>query len=163
MNILSILRVSFILVQLRYGEVLVGSGNLGPTQNYGGVYGVDVNRDGFVDAFMNRNSGGSPWFATYISNGANGSFLTRLESDTRARHGMNNLVGDFNGDNIGDVLVLSYAVASATPLLWLGQANATWNVLDTVGFPLMYWGTSAMADFNIDGYADVAACYNGLQ
>lgn len=136
-----------------------------PTAIWGAVFGQpgdipvvgDVNGDGYADFGVYRVSGGvGTW---YILSGTNGQPTAMYGVQHGGWAGDVPLIGDFNGDGYGDLVI--YRVVSGV---------GTWYALNsTNGQQIPWaWGTQygttgdipVTGDFNGDGYADFGVYRN---
>ena len=146
-------------------EVLLGNGNgtfgagtaFAAGGNTSAVAVADVNRDGKLDVVC----ASSTHVAVLLGNG-NGTFgaaATFAASTGGSIRGL--AVGDLNGDGNLDVVVNDYTAHAVVVLL--GNGNGTFQAPKTFACGTM--GSSPMgltlADFNGDGFLDIAACNYG--
>ncbi len=122
----------------------------------------DFNRDGHKDLAIGGDSS-----RLYLLHGAgDGTFVQQptrvLTADTLGVDATDVDIADFNGDTIGDLVVAIALNGSRTAIL-LGNANGTFGqplILTDPGLHVPQY--IAVADYNLDGFADLAlALANG--
>jgi hypothetical protein len=116
-----------------------------------GIHVADLNRDGKQDLIINGKRGTTGVLATMLGNGDK-SFQAPVETDFTGAASSSIVVGDFNGDGILDVALIS----AGGVRVMLGNGNGTFQAPMTSSFST-YSGRDgiAAADFNGDGKLDI--------
>jgi len=116
-----------------------------------GIHVADVNGDGKQDLIINGKRGTTGLVATMLGNG-DGSFQSPIETDFTGAASSSVVVGDFNGDGILDVALVSAGYAKVL----LGNGDGTFHAGTATLFST-YAGRDgiAAADFNGDGKLDL--------
>ena len=116
-----------------------------------GIHVADINADGKLDLIVTGKRGTTGLVATMLGNG-DGSFQAPVETDFTGAASSATVVGDFNGDGILDVALVSAGYVKVL----LGNANGTFQAGISTFFST-YAGRDgiAAADFNGDGKLDL--------
>jgi hypothetical protein len=114
---------------------------------------ADINHDGYPD-IVTLNQGA---FSTYLFNTVTGSFSAA--HDTTITTGAGDIVtfahGDFDGDTYEDIAVV-LNVDSPGFTVFFGDGTGTFGDATDYSFPDSDFRAAATADFNNDGYMDLA-------
>lgn len=128
-------------------------GSAGPTNSViNGIHVADINGDGKLDLIINGKIGTSGFVATMLGNGDK-SFQAPVVTTFTGVTSSNVIVGDFNGDGVLDVALIS---GSGVKTL-LGTSGGAFQTPPINTFFSTYVGGDgiAAADFNGDGILDL--------
>jgi len=126
--------------------------------NFTGITVADFNQDGYPDLAITDNSG--PDVAVFLSNGAGGFYSPEICPAGASATGIAS--GDINGDGYPDLAVVSSLDSTVFVLIDNGPGGSgTFNSGGTSYGVASQPAAITMADFNRDGYSDIAVTATG--
>ena len=155
---------SYITILPGNGDGTFGASQTGTVYNQGVIGGdgvpgsmvaADFNGDGKMDLAVVGDYV-APGGVTILLGNGDGTFKAAGPNLAPSGNFGRIASGDFNGDGIPDLVATNYFNYGESPTIFLGKGDGTFTTLST-SFTLDYFPTSlVVADFNGDGFLDLA-------